>query len=124
MRGPMDLLRRYFEEELVLADAREGQGDIAGSWAALERAHILSQSCVRLHVWAHWRMFKLGWRTGDRQEIRGQFFRLLVAGPGSALGRAPIGNTGRSSVSAFAPMPIADDLVDRLRAAGVSLPGR
>jgi hypothetical protein len=120
----MDLLLQYFEEELVLADARVSQGDIVGSWAALERAHILSQSRVRLHITAHWRMFKLGWKTGDRQEIRGQFFRLLVAGPGSALGRAPIGNTGRSSVSAFVPMPIAEDLMHMLRAAGVALPSR
>jgi anti-sigma factor RsiW len=36
--------------------------------------------------------------------------RLLVAGPGSALGRYPVGNTGDANVSAVAAMPIPADL--------------
>lgn len=117
----MDLLRTYVDEQINAARARATDGDIEGAWRALERAHILAQSRVVLHLQTHWHMFKLGLKTGDLTEIRGQLFRLLLAGPGSALNRAPLGNTGRSSVSAFAPMPIADDLRQKLRAAGVTV---
>jgi hypothetical protein len=110
----MDRLRTYFEEEVEAARACQARQDVGGAWAALERAHILSQSRVGLHLTAHWHMLLLGWKTDDAREIRGQLFRLLLAGPGSALGRAPLGNTGRSSVSAFVPMPIPDELARKL----------
>jgi hypothetical protein len=119
---PMDRLRTYFDEELATAADSEARQDRRGAWAALERAHILSQSRVNLHLQAHWRMFVLACKTGDGAEILGQLFRLLVAGPGSALGRAPTGNTGRSSVSAFVPMAIPDELRKKLLEAGVTLP--
>ena len=47
---------------------------------------------------------------------RGQVIRLLVAAPGSALGRYPEGNTGRARVPLTQPMPIPDDLADILAA--------
>lgn len=115
----MDRLRSYFDEELAIAEACEAKEDVAGAWAALERAHILSQSRAGLHLKAHVRMFVLGCKTGDGREIRGQLFRLLVAGPGSLTGSAPLGNSGRSSVSAFQPMPIPEELARKLQAAGV-----
>ena len=37
-----------------------------------------------------------------------------MAGPGSATGRYPLGNTGRANVSATKPMPIPDDLAELL----------
>jgi hypothetical protein len=43
-------------------------------------------------------------------EVLGQLFRLAVAAPGSVTGRYPVGNTGGANVSAFAPMPVPDDL--------------
>ncbi|HEV3401169.1 MAG TPA: DUF3703 domain-containing protein [Acidimicrobiales bacterium] len=46
--------------------------------------------------------------------MRGQVLRLVLAGPGSLTGRYPLGNTGGANVSAFAPMPIPDDLRDLL----------
>ena len=98
------------------------RGDIPGAWSRLERAHVLSQSRVVLHLRAHWAMLRLAWQTGAHTELRGQLFRLLVAGPGSALGRAPLGNTGRASVSAFAEMRIADEMRQKLVDAGVKLP--
>lgn len=118
----MDLLRTYFEEELATAAACEARRDVPETWAALEHAHVLSQSRVGLHLRAHWRMFLLGCKTRDRREIAGQLFRLLVAAPGTVLNRAPIGNSGRSSVSAFAPMVISDELRGKLAAAGVAPP--
>jgi len=59
-------------------------------------------------------MLLLGWAQGSRAEVIGQVGRLIVAGPGSAFGRYPVGNTGRSAVSAFEPMPIRDDLAQLL----------
>ncbi|MNT47969.1 hypothetical protein D3C72_1847260 [compost metagenome] len=55
-------------------------------------------------------MFKLGLAVQNFREALGQIPRLILAAPGSALGRAPLGNTGRSAVGIFTPMPIPDDL--------------
>jgi hypothetical protein len=55
-------------------------------------------------------MLRNGVRRRDRREVSGQLVRLLVAGPASALGRYPLGNTGRANVNAMSPMPIPVDL--------------
>jgi Protein of unknown function (DUF3703) len=55
-------------------------------------------------------------RFGTRRNVR-----LLVAGPGSALGRYPLGNTGGANVSAMRPMPIPADLDAILHGAGRAL---
>ena len=84
------------------------------AWRLLEDAHILSQPWVRPHLRVHVAMLSLGWSLRNRGEVVGQIGRLIVAGPGSALGRYPVGNTGRANVSAFRPMPIRDDLASLL----------
>jgi hypothetical protein len=48
-------------------------------------------------------------------EIVGQLARLALAPLGAVTGRIPWGNTGRSSVSAFQPMPIPPDLIARMK---------
>ena len=58
----------------------------------------------------HWRMLVFAWSTRDWRELVGQLPRLALATPASWLGRAPTGNTGRSNVGMFTPLPIADDL--------------
>jgi len=90
------------------------------TWECLEEAHVLSQPWVRPHVQVHLKMLSLGWASRDRSEVMGQLFRLVLAGPGTALGRYPVGNTGRSSVSAFEPMPVNDDLAELLASAGTA----
>ncbi len=85
-------------------------GDDLSAWRRLEEAHILSQPWPSPHVAVHGRMLGLALRRGPRREILGQIFRVLVAGPGSAAGRYPVGNTGRADVSAFAPMTMPADL--------------
>ena len=90
-------------------------GDAAGEWNHLERAHILSQPLVVAHVRTHLAMLAYAVRNRDRREITGQVVRLLVAGPGSATGRYPLGNTGGANVSATTPMPIPADLQAILR---------
>ncbi len=92
------------------ARAARGRGDLAGEWAHLERAHILSQPMARHHVRTHLSMLGAGIRRRDRREILGQLLRTTVAGPGTLTRRYPIGNTGGSNVSATAVMPIPPDL--------------
>ena len=96
----------------LLDDARRAarNTDWHAAWAHLEDAHVLSQPWVRPHIKVHARMLALGWHQRDPREVIGQIGRIIVAGPGSAAGRYPTGNTGRSRISAFEPMPIRPDL--------------
>ncbi|MGE3611432.1 MAG: DUF3703 domain-containing protein [Bacteriovoracaceae bacterium] len=67
----------------------------------LEDAHLISQPYAVLHLYAHWEMFKfaLKWRQWD--EVFGQVPRLILAMPGSWLGRAPKGNVGSTKMGIF-----------------------
>jgi hypothetical protein len=83
-------------------------------WRAAERAHILSQPWPWPHIRTHALMLRRALRERDLIEAVGQVVRLLVAGPGSVLGRYPEGNTGRARVPLTEPMPIPDDLAATL----------
>lgn len=107
-------LRALVEEELSAYRGARGRGDVAGAWVALERAHILGQMNWWQHARVHLLMLGLGIATGDWREIRGQLFRLALAIPGSVTRKAPLGNSGRSNISAFLPQPIAPDLAAKL----------
>jgi hypothetical protein len=93
--------------ELAAADYAVAAG--GDGWRHLERAHILSQPWALDHVRVHVAMLRRGWQDRDRVEVRGQLLRLAVAGPGSLVGRYPVGNSGRARLSATLPMPIVDD---------------
>ncbi|WP_433498800.1 DUF3703 domain-containing protein [Sphaerimonospora sp. CA-214678] len=84
--------------------------DIEQRWRHLERAHILSQPWPWPHTRNHVAMFALAIVQRDRREALGQVVRIIVAAPGSALGRYPEGNTGRAGVSLTQPMPMPTDL--------------
>jgi hypothetical protein len=103
-------LREAFHQELAQAVEAEAAGELPRAWRALERAHVLSQAHARPHLQVHWRMATFAWRGQDWGELLGQLPRLLLATPGSLLGRAPLGNTGGASVGLFTPMPIPADL--------------
>ncbi|WP_371617839.1 DUF3703 domain-containing protein [Streptomyces sp. NBC_00454] len=107
-RGMPETVREAFEAEL--GRARGAAPDTAAMWTALERAHILSQAWAWPHTRAHWHMFRLAVRCRDRAEAAGQVVRILVAGVGSATGRVPYGNTGRTSAGLLTPMPVPPDL--------------
>jgi hypothetical protein len=109
-------LRGYFEGELREARAAETAGAGERAWQHLERAHVLSQAHAGPHLRVHLRMFGFAWRQRDTQELLGQLPRLLVAAPGSWLGRAPRGNTGGARVGILTPMPIPSDLQAQLEA--------
>lgn len=108
-------LRAHFMEELRHASESEARGDFQQAWHSLERAHILSQAHAWPHLRVHGVMFAFAWRRHDLRELAGQVPRLLLAAPGSWLGRAPLGNTGGANVGIFTPMPIPGDLQAILR---------
>jgi len=111
-RRPMPAdVRNAFEGELAASRAASTS---EARWLALERAHILSQPWPWPHTRAHAAMFGVAWRERDRREAWGQVVRLVVAAPGSALGRYPEGNTGRANVPLTLPMPVPADLAELL----------
>jgi hypothetical protein len=103
-------IRQAWADERSAARQTRAAGDTTAEWRHLERAHILSQPLPAAHVRTHVTMLGYGIRHRDRREITGQLIRLLVAGPGSAVGRYPLGNTGGANVNAVTPMAIPADL--------------
>jgi len=90
--------------------AAKASQDIVTAWAALERAHIISQPFLGPHIANHWSMLLFAVEQRDWRELAGQALRLALAPLGALTGRIPTGNTGRSNVSPFLAMPVADDL--------------
>jgi Protein of unknown function (DUF3703) len=108
-RDPHTLRAAWTDEYSTSRHAR-GAGEYTAEWVHLQRAHILSQPLIVAHVRTHLAMLSYGCRHRDRHEVIGQLGRLFVAGPGSAMRRYPLGNTGGADVSAVAPMPVPADL--------------
>ena len=102
------------------AAAKEARksGDWMRCWQLLEDAHVLSQPWAWVHIQVHASMLVAGLKARDVVEVRGQMLRLIVGGPASALGKYPVGNTGRARVSAIRPMPVRSDLAEILTDAG------
>ena len=102
-------LKSFYRTETSAAHDAVKQGNFQLAFVHLERAHILSQRYTLAHAATHMRMLKLGWRLGDASEVRGLVVRVLAALIFSRIW-VPGGNTGRARVSAFAPMPLPEDL--------------
>ena len=103
-------LEHAWSREMSAARSARRDDDTTSEWLSLERAHIVSQPLGHLHVRTHAAMLSAATRRRELHEVLGQLFRLAVAAPGSVTGRYPVGNTGGANVSAFAPMPVPDDL--------------
>ena len=93
----LELVRRFGESTGLSREER---------WKYLEAAHIVGQQDMRLHWRSHALMLQLARREGDWPEAAGQAFRMLLVPLGHLAGRLPVGNTGRSTVSAFQPMAV------------------
>ncbi|GHF42111.1 hypothetical protein GCM10010218_24040 [Streptomyces mashuensis] len=118
-RTPMPpRLLEAFNAEMAAART---PGPMEQRWRAAERAHILSQPWPWAHTRNHGVMLRLAVRDRDLREALGQLVRLAVAAPGSAAGKYPDGNTGRTRAGLTTPMPIPDDLAALLREAGIAL---
>lgn len=99
-----------YADELAAYRRARSRNEKARAWHHLERAHILGQLRMGLHINSHLHM--LGYAIHSRQprEVLGQVMRLFLAPLGNMTGRLPWGNNGRSHVSAFIEMDIPDDL--------------
>ena len=75
-----------------------------------ERAHVVSQLFLGLHIANHRAMLGFAVAQRDWREVRGQILRLALAPIGTITGRIPLGNTGRSKLSVFQTLAIPDDL--------------
>lgn len=103
-------VKAAFADEMAAARAAEAAGDIALAKHHLERAHILGQRWYVTHIKTHYHMLRLALKQTDASEARGQFVRLIGAGPFHLAGWVPVGNTGGADVPATRPMPIPPDL--------------
>lgn len=103
--------------ELGAFESARRESATAKAWRALERAHIVSQPYLALHLSIHGAMLRYAVAKRDAREVFGQVVRLALAPLGALTGRIPIGNTGRANVSAFEPMPIPEDLLAKIKEA-------
>lgn len=85
------------------------RGDFETCFVHLERAHVLAQRMTGRHAHVHGLMLVAGLRSHDLREVAGQVPRMVASVLFSRLW-VPRGNSGRSRVSAFAPMPVPEDL--------------
>ncbi len=120
----MSALKDFVDRELGVFRRARALGRPEEAWTALERAHILSQPDAWLHTRVHLSMLGYGLECREWDEVAGQVVRTAVAGIGSLLGKAPVGNTGRSNVPIMRPMPIPPDLAELLERAGAVSTGR
>jgi hypothetical protein len=73
-------------------------------WLLLESAHVVGQSRLLPHLRIHVSMLGVAWRARDWTDVAGQIFRIVPAPIGHLTGRLPLGNPGRSNISAFKTM--------------------
>jgi hypothetical protein len=102
--------RAAFDREVALARSLMARRQDAQAFRHLERAHVLGQQHVLPHVLTHWLMLRVAVRQSEPVAALGQAVRIVLGVLGSAVGRLPVGNTGGSNVSMFAPMPIPPEL--------------
>lgn len=98
-----------YDKEIALAKLAMQCRNYEMSFSWLERAHVLAQRSTARHCYVHYLMLVVGWRQSDYREVVGQIPRILAASIFSKIW-VPLGNTGRSRISAFRPMPVPLDL--------------
>ncbi|MGE0099053.1 MAG: DUF3703 domain-containing protein [Hydrogenophaga sp.] len=99
-------------QQLLQRELAAPAADLSQRWLLLEAAHVTGQTRLGPHLDTHARMLALAWETRDGREVLGQLFRLLLVPLGHLTGRLPLGNAGRSDISAFQAMPIRKDIAE------------
>lgn len=102
--APTALHRCAAFNHLLASFARQPDAPPAQRWRWLEAAHVLGQTSLPLHWRSHTAMLRYALALGDAHEATGQLLRLALVPLGHLLARLPLGNIGRSHVSAFRPM--------------------
>lgn len=67
----------------------------------LEEKHLALQPLAWPHFLVHYQMFILAFKYRQWDEVLGQIPRMLLAMPGSWLGKAPKGNVGSTRMGIF-----------------------
>ena len=100
----------------LLAQARRVNPvqNTAQRWLLLEAVHVVGQTRLLPHARVHALMLATAWQQRAAAEWIGQAMRLALVPLGHLSGRLPLGNTGRSNVSAFAPMAVTLTLTDAI----------
>lgn len=98
-----------YEREVRQADRALRRNDFETAFRHLERAHVPAQCLTVRQTFIHWRMLVAGLRRRDLREAAGQVPRIVASILFSRLW-VPRGNSGRARVSAFAPMPVPEEL--------------
>ena len=78
---------------------------------------MLGQTSLPLHWRSHTAMLRYALALRDAREAAGQLLRLALVPLGHLLARLPLGNIGRSHVSAFRPMVPAAEVTELIRQA-------
>lgn len=110
-------LKTAFANEVAIYRQARAASDQTRAWHHLERAHILGQLHMGLHIDSHLHMLSYAIHLRQGREVVGQLVRLLLAPLGNLTGRLPLGNTGRANISAFLPMEIPADLQRQIKKA-------
>ena len=108
-------------DRLLALSAAPGAWPSEERWRYLEAAHVVGQTRFVPHLKTHARMLALAWHTRDWPEVAGQMLRLALVPLGHTLGRLPLGNPGRSNVSAFRPFAVREDLQATINAVSKDL---
>lgn len=106
--------------ELVRRFRASDGASLSDRWMLLEAAHIVGQPVLRTHWRSHRLMLGLACSERDWAEATGQIFRLALVPLGHLMRRLPAGNTGRSNVSAFQPMPVDERIAAVIMSARAS----
>ena len=114
---------RQFDRPTVARLVQEANeaGSTKQAWLYLEAAHVVGQLHLKPHLQTHALMLGLAWRTRDWPEAAGQLLRLALVPLGHLSGRLPLGNPGRSTVSAFEPLPVRQELAELIAQAAQPL---
>lgn len=113
-------LKAYYDHELDLYTEAYGNGYLQAAWQHLERAHIIGQRYPFAHSYVHWKMLQFGFKIKSAKEVFGQIPRLVFGGVKSFVGKVPVGNPGGANVPPLKPFPIAEDIQEIFKQAGVA----
>ena len=113
-------LKPYYNKELQNYAEAYAIGHLQIAWQHLERAHIIGQRYPFAHSYVHWKMLQFGLKIKSAKEVFGQIPRLVFGGVKSFVGKVPVGNPGGANVPPLKPFPIAEDLQQLFKNAGIA----
>lgn len=103
-------IKPFVNKEIEASNNALIENDLELAFTHLERAHVLGQYVMALHLKVHFLMLMWGIKRKDIREIFGQALRI----PGTIfftwLNRLPTGNTGGANVPAFRKIEVSEEL--------------